>query len=324
MKTLPAFLVFLIALTIYPKEIFCQSYQIVNGDTINFTDADTLKQGIWRAYYKIGPLKEEIHYKDGRKNGMHLIFYSFPNCLKEESSYRNDTLNGPVIEYFPNCNIRKIVHYSAGIQNGYERVYHPNGNIAQEGKFENGKLHGFYKVYDTDGSLEYETSERIDKINLEGYVTGEVIIQDSIIFKGLEYLHLDEGTVIVTDVTGSMYAFVGQLLLWYSINFDTISVKHFVFFNDGNKKNTRQKTVGKTGGVYTISAKKPDDIKRMMEIAIEAGTGGDAPENDMEAVITGQKKFRNVTQVILVADGKSRVRDFSLVRHVKVPVHIIA
>src|SRR5690349_5181866 len=91
---------------------FGQSYELIDGDTVNVTDASNLKQGTWRNLFSTGGLKHETTYKNGLKHGLDLTFYRFPNCLKEEAQYRNDTLDGYRIEYYPNCKVKLVEMYS--------------------------------------------------------------------------------------------------------------------------------------------------------------------------------------------------------------------
>jgi hypothetical protein len=120
-----------------------------------------------------------------------------------------------------------------------------------------------------------------------------------------------------------MYPYIGQLLLWYQMNIENGEVESFVFFNDGDDKPDLTKKVGKVGGIYPIRTSNIDALKQTMEMAIARGNGGDMQENDIEGILEGLKQFRKTTKVILVADRKSPVRDISLLKKVKVPVHVL-
>jgi hypothetical protein len=60
-----------------------------------------------------------------------------------------------------------------------------------------------------------------------------------------------------------------------------------------------------------------------MKHVIKKGEGGDGPENVVEAILTGLKKIRKPSQVILIADNWAKVRDINLITRVKVPVRVI-
>lgn len=100
----------------------------------------------------------------------------------------------------------------------------------------------------------------------------------------------------------------------------------FVFFNDGDDKLSREKTIGNTGGLYFTegSLENLDSIILKMREATKARMGGgEASENDLEAVAAAIKNFDNVDEVILIADAHSPVRDMVLLKEISVPIRII-
>ena len=62
-----------------------------------------------------------------------------------------------------------------------------------------------------------------------------------------------------------------------------------------------------------MSSDKATDIEEMAFEAMRKGRGGKDPENDIEAILYGIKKFPNCKGVVLIADNFSRVRDFRLI-----------
>lgn len=316
-------IIILIIFTLKTCFVFGQTFEVVNNDTINRLDKDSLKQGTWRSFFAEGTTKEEFIYKDNKKNGLALTFYRWPNCLKEEATYKNDSLHGYRIQYYRNCKPRLVETFENGVKEGYERTYNKHGIVISEGHFKGGELEGFYKVYDDKGKLKFETTSKETSVKLEEYVSGEKPIKDSVIFVGLNRIKSTGNTVVVTDITGSMYPYVGQLLLWYKHNLETTPIRRFVFFNDGDKKRDMEKEAGKTGGIYFGEPKKLTDLKKQMEKAISGGGGGDAQENDLEAVQAAIRKYNNTDKVILIADRFSFMRDFNLLKKIKVPVHVI-
>ncbi len=129
--------------------------------------------------------------------------------------------------------------------------------------------------------------------------------------------------VVVMDWTGSMYSYSGQAVLWHALNFNKKRIRNFVFFNDGDKKKTREKVVGKTGGIYAFKADSLEDVIEVMYEITQRGKGGDWPENDIEALLYAQNYVENVKELFLIADNRSYIRDYSLIDSLKVPVHVI-
>ncbi|MEM9986762.1 MAG: hypothetical protein AAF804_16845, partial [Bacteroidota bacterium] len=160
---------------------------------------------------------------------------------------------------------------------------------------------------------------------LKEVVTGDAVIEDSTIFAVFDRHPQWENTLIVLDWTASMYKHGAQLLQWYRLRrFDhPEAMKHLLFFNDGNQKKTWHKKLGRTGGVYRARSTDLDEILHTMEYVMEKGNGGDAAENDVEALLTGIQYLEGFDEVILIADNKSEVRDIELLDKLDVPIHII-
>jgi hypothetical protein len=128
----------------------------------------------------------------------------------------------------------------------------------------------------------------------------------------------------VVDVTSSMYPYVAQIYMWLKLNQSKNRTRYFVFFNDGDNKSQHLKINGATGGLYGIQTKNLDVLLNTMAIAMKNGDGGDAPENDIEAMIYGINKCADCTSIIHVADNNTTPRDIALLARIRLPVHVIA
>lgn len=130
---------------------------------------------------------------------------------------------------------------------------------------------------------------------------------------------------IVGDFTGSMSPYIGQLLLWYNLTFNKSKeeIDAFVFFNDGNQLSTEDKKIGATGGIYFTEEKSIDSVLETAVTTIKNGYGGGGPENDIEALLFAQKKFKESKNFVLVADNLSNMRDIELLKKLKHPVRVI-
>lgn len=129
----------ILAFLLLPLFSDSQTFEIVKGDTINYTDKNSLRQGLWLITNKaknlpdFGPdqLVEEVHYVDGKKEGMRK-------------------------QYFPSGKLKSEVIFSKNIPFGYSKIYYPNGNISEEGVWKSGSWDGVYKYYYDDGKLCYQ------------------------------------------------------------------------------------------------------------------------------------------------------------------------
>jgi hypothetical protein len=129
--------------------------------------------------------------------------------------------------------------------------------------------------------------------------------------------------LIVCDLTESMAPYSAQLMAWFELNQKNEKKLQFVFFNDGNNMPDEKKIIGATGGIYHSAQATSDSIRRLMTKVINAGSGGDIPENNMEALIKGSKKSTPFNDLIMVVDNDSPVKDIELLKDFHYPVHII-
>jgi hypothetical protein len=155
---------------------------------------------------------------------------------------------------------------------------------------------------------------------------GGQIVDDanSVIYKAFS-LHPEwKNSLVVADWTGSMYPYVGQVMRWHKVNIGKKLLKYLVLFNDGNDKlrESEFKPIGSTGGIYHADPNDMDDFLKKVEIAVNNGSGGDAEENDIEAILEGIETYSDIDYVILIADN-SPVRDIELLRKINKPVHVI-
>lgn len=128
--------------------------------------------------------------------------------------------------------------------------------------------------------------------------------------------------IVVNDWTGSMYGYGSQVLLWHLMHLEQSGISTVTLFNDGDKKTTRQKKIGKTKGIYTEHADNPAALLDLFNLVMSKGAGGDGPENDVEAILEAAKQDSTV-EIILIADNSACVRDISLAHQIDRPVRVI-
>lgn len=298
------------------------SYQIKDNDTINIIDKDSLKQGVWRLFYPGGRLKSEVVYKNNKKQGLEIHWFNNQNsCVKQETYFHNGVLDGPITYYSKSCKKELIENFKNGIKEGPEISYHRNGHIKAEGMYKKGNLDGMYRVYDKNGKFSFESRSTNETVTFEPNLEDT---SSQVIYKVLHRNAQWKKTVIVTDLTGSMYPYAKEINTWLTLHFmkDT-TPQFFVFFNDGDTKKDADKKIGNTGGIYTCKAKNTEELVNAMKLCIKKGEGGDPPENVVEAIIAGLKKTRSADNLILIADNWAKVRDLNLISRVKIPVRVI-
>jgi len=299
-----------------------QTFQVVDGDTINYTDAKGMKQGFWRYFWPNGDLKYEVFYENNEKEGLEIRYFDAQDCIEFSNTYKNGVLSGPSVTYHPNCNVKIEEAYLAGKKHGYERVYDENGFLQTEAKFEKGELDGSYAHFDKKGMVTYESPTKETTLKFDKFISGEYKIKDSTIFRVFERNNQWKKVLLVVDMTGSMFPYIGQLLVWYKKNYESEKIKYYALFNDGDNLPDNKKVVGNTGGVHTFEAKDFKKFKKDIEDVRKKGEGGDDPENDLEAILKAMTAYRDYQDIVLVADD-SDIRDMSLLKRIRKPVHII-
>jgi hypothetical protein len=166
------------------------------------------------------------------------------------------------------------------------------------------------------------TLEECHRREREAYLKGETAMSDTVINLVLSRNQWTD-KLIVCDVTGSMSPYVAQVAIWYRLHYLSEKNLQFVLFNDGDNIPDEKKKIGSTGGIYYSSAKGVDSLDFFMSRVQAAGSGGDGPENNMEALIKGIKMASPFTDLVMIADNNAPVKDISLLSAFNVPVHII-
>lgn len=148
-------------------------------------------------------------------------------------------------------------------------------------------------------------------------------LPDSTILKVLERKKNWDNMTVVADLTGSMAPYNSQLVLWFKLKPADKRIKDVVFFNDGDMTPDGSKKIGATGGIYHTKASDYNTIRDLALKTISNGCGGDAPENNLEALLYALKKAPNTRDLVMIADNTAPVKDLALLEKLKAPVHII-
>jgi hypothetical protein len=181
-------------------------------------------------------------------------------------------------------------------------------------------FHGFAITYIPGSSRDLMLS---DVNYVRDVVKGKIKLTDSLVYKIMDRNKEWKDMVIVGDLTGSMSPYAGQLLVWYQLKHKERSVKSFIFFNDGDLKPDYKKEIGKTGGIYSVKAGSIDEVLNKATQTIMNGSGGDIPENNLEALLYAQKRNPDCESLIMVADNYATPRDMILLDSITKPVNVI-
>ena len=167
--------------------------------------------------------------------------------------------------------------------------------------------------------LEEKPSDLAD--SYDGATPAAIFMKQAPVYKGLEILDRSERSAMVMDVTGSMTEHVAAMKRWVKINDDSLNFTSFTFFNDGDDKASRKKKIGETGGIY--STFNLPVIDALVAETMRRGSGGERPENDIEALIYTQLKDTLCDAILLIGDNYSPVRDLELLPDVTKKVNVL-
>lgn len=146
---------------------------------------------------------------------------------------------------------------------------------------------------------------------------------DPVVTKVLDRHPEWKNMLVVNDWTGSMYRYGAQVLEWHLLNYKHSGIKTITLFNDGDHKRGGEKEIGTTEGIYT---EKADNVPKLLDLfnyVMLKGGGGDAQENDIEAILYAIEDKPDFSELILIADNSACVRDIELADRIGVPVRII-
>ena len=127
---------------------------LLSRERINRKDANGLKQGLWKDFYKNNKLKSEITYLNDMKNG-YFKKYDSSGTLVSIEKYINDEI---------------IKHAEELKEYEIRRDYYPNGRVMIEGSYYNGKPDGIRREYDENGKITNSY------IFYDGILSGEGIV----------------------------------------------------------------------------------------------------------------------------------------------------
>ncbi len=123
-------LLFIFSFLLFSLQAWTQSYEMLNGDTINKKDVNNKRQGLW--VVKANPSKNK-----GYQLG----------AMVEEGKYQNSRKMGLWKAYFPNGKLKSEITYKGSRPYGAYTLYYKNGKIEEKGNWERTKNTGNFKRY---------------------------------------------------------------------------------------------------------------------------------------------------------------------------------
>ena len=90
-------------------------------------------------------------YKGGKRHGIALGYFK-SRQLKDKGRYLDDKLDGPVIKYYPDGQLKMEMQFKNDLPNGKAKVYDKQGILQKEFFYSKGNLTR-QKLYDAQGTV---------------------------------------------------------------------------------------------------------------------------------------------------------------------------
>lgn len=182
-----------------------------------------------------------------------------------------------------------------------------------------------YKKVNTKIPITVKNGDLVTEEDCKSSVFRPVANIDSTIFKVFER-NKDWNNISVTcDLTGSMSPYSAQLLFWFKLhgNNETRKFNTVTFFNDGDRKAYKDKKIGETGGIYQTSSSNFEVVQSLARKTMNNGGGGDAPENNLEALLKAIELNDSCDHYVLIADNFATPRDMKLLKKINKPIRVV-
>ena len=112
--------------------------ELIGTDDTVITTMGKIPDGLVKEFFFDGAVREEVYYKNGKKEGVAKL-YNSKGVVRGEFNFKK------------------------GIQDGLSKTYYDTGELLKEITFKRGKLEGINREYAKDGTLLFEAYFKDDK-----------------------------------------------------------------------------------------------------------------------------------------------------------------
>jgi antitoxin component YwqK of YwqJK toxin-antitoxin module len=137
----------------------------------------TLVTGKVNEFYETGQLKEEVTFKEGKRDGIWKLWDENGNLMAEGIYKDGKDLNTVFKSWYENGQLSKQATLKDGKAEGNFKEWYKNGQLKQEGTFKNDKQVGLSKEYYEKGQLKIEKTWKdgeLDGLSKEWYENGHL------------------------------------------------------------------------------------------------------------------------------------------------------
>ncbi|MDB5258472.1 MAG: hypothetical protein JWM14_3167 [Chitinophagaceae bacterium] len=135
--------------------LFLYPNGLTRSKGLNSAEGD--RTGIWYWYHPNGKTDEVVTYVNGEIEGEVIVYYENGN-IKQKKHYEKGKLKGDYYEYLENNALYAVTPYAEGAANGPCVIYHTIGTKKYDYTQKDGKINGILKEYSLDEKLLVESN----------------------------------------------------------------------------------------------------------------------------------------------------------------------
>lgn len=236
----------------------------------------------------------------------------------------NPMFHGFIVTFRPNSSPTTLAAESSYLQQVVDNLIKQSNNEDPKDKLN----YELKTRWDNKIGYVHDTIWKVNEIKqvpVPDFFYDHSLYQDSTVLNVFDRNQSWQNFAVVTDVTGSMSPYIAQVFVWLKKQTENNNAKYFVFFNDGDNKESRKKKPLETGGVYGTTNKGLEAVMQTAANCMGKGSGGgERQENDVEAILLAQQEYEDAHEIILVADNFESMRDYKYIDKISKPVRIIS
>ena len=122
------------------KKNIKERYEVLSRNT-------KVKDGPYESYFKAGTLASKFYYSQDNLQDSGIIYNEQPYYKSEELHYKNGLRNGVRVLFYPNGKWKIIEHYQQDKLEGEYMRYDEEGKLLEHGQFHQGQMHGLWNFY---------------------------------------------------------------------------------------------------------------------------------------------------------------------------------
>jgi antitoxin component YwqK of YwqJK toxin-antitoxin module len=126
------------------------------------TNVEGKREGSMDWYDREGKHLEMIHFQNGQRHGLNIIFYDTGE-LRIEVNYINDNKEGPEKYYFSTGKLASEVKYINGRKEGLQKEYNEDGTLNNDVMYKHGYKEGEKRWYDKNGKVIQTETYKMDR-----------------------------------------------------------------------------------------------------------------------------------------------------------------